>query len=460
MRTQFLFVGLLSAVAGMLVGTTGCDNITAGQPTDSTAPPRLKHVFIQDARYRFGFPNRASVVDLVPNPNPASCTNTNPINPCLFSFLIDQASPDVQCVNNLCTDPLSVPATGVPLALSGTVVGGAPDMRDPGGGQQIRFVFDKVLANGIEMVMMDPTKAPGTTDTYSIEAGLLELDDATGKEVSSEKYYDNGGSPNFSADLELVPLGPAIVIKPKVALDDATTYTLKITKPGDIKDRTGNAAVGADGNALPTSFTFKTENLTSVEGAFMGSQYAGNTANAFFANAGPPPLDYPVFIDGTMNPVAPITAKIAPNEVIQISFYAAILGDGTKVTVTGPTNKALGFSDRGSDATMCTKSDGGGYVLDVMNSDTGDPTTAKPVDWAAGDYTLVVKVPSATGKSTFTSTTMKFPVAGMDVTDTSMDGNIATSDPAGLAVIAAACAMKTPGPACAGHLLPAQCAMP
>ena len=76
MRTQFFFVGLLSAVAGGLVGTAGCDNITAGQSADTSAPPQLVHAMIQDARYAYIYPNRASALDILDNNNTRSCTIT------------------------------------------------------------------------------------------------------------------------------------------------------------------------------------------------------------------------------------------------------------------------------------------------------------------------------------------------------------------------------------------------
>ena len=57
-------------------------------------------------------------------------------------------------------------------------------MRDPGGGIQIRLVFSKVLDNSIETVTMDPTKAPGTTNTYTLTPGLVELDDQSGMPVA------------------------------------------------------------------------------------------------------------------------------------------------------------------------------------------------------------------------------------------------------------------------------------
>src|SRR6202012_6035221 len=121
-----------------------------------------------------------------------------------------------------------------------TLLGIPMDNRDPGGGIQVRLVFDKILDASIETVTMDPTKAPGKTDTYKLEDGLVELDDESGMPVPSFNYYDNGGSPQYSADLELVPIGPAIVIKPTQILDPHMTYTVKIGNPGDIKDKEGN----------------------------------------------------------------------------------------------------------------------------------------------------------------------------------------------------------------------------
>src|SRR5207248_1225387 len=184
---------------------------------------------------------------------------------CLNEFLVAQVAPDVHCLaSGVCADPLKIPASGVPVPLGLPLLGAAPDNRDPGGGIAIRLVFDKVLDNSIEMVAMDPTKAPGKTDTYTIVPGIVELHDAADKVVPSVIYYDNGGSFQYSADLELVPLGPAIVIKPKATLDAATKYTVKILNPGAIKDRQGNAATALGGGALPSSISFTTEDLTAA----------------------------------------------------------------------------------------------------------------------------------------------------------------------------------------------------
>ena len=426
MRTQFFLVGLLSGVAGVLVGA-GCDNITAGQTTDTSAPPQLVHAFIQDARYLLAFPNRGSALDILDNNATRSCqiiqaaTAKDPaLDTCINEFLVDQLAPDVHCLAaGSCNDPIKIPSTGVPVPLGAPIIGAAPDMRDPGGGIAIRLVFDKVLDDSIETVMMDPTKAPGKTDTYVIMPGLVELDDAAGMPVKSVIYLDNGGSPQFSADLELVPLGPAIVIKPTGSLDAATKYTVKILNPGAIKDRQGNAAVGLGGGALPTTLSFTTEELTPANAGAFPSDAAGGNG-----------YDYPDFTG---------TAEITPNEVIQVSFFEAFLGDSTTVAIkSGCTGaKPIAYSERGNDPTMCTMGEPGGYpVLDIVNSDTGDVTTGVPVDWPAGPCTLTITVPDINNKSMATMD-LDFTVAGTDETDPMVDPNIASQ-----------------------HVTPAQCQMP
>jgi hypothetical protein len=422
MRTQFFLVGLLSGVAGVLVGA-GCDNVTAGQTTDTSAPPQLVHAFIQDARYLLAFPNRGSALDILDNNATRQCqiiqasTAKDPqLDTCINEFLVDQVAPDVHCLAaGTCNDPIKIPSSGVPVPLGAPIIGAAPDMRDPGGGIAIRLVFDKVLDNSIETVTMDPTKAPGKTDTYMIAPGLVELDDPAGKAIASTIYLDNGGSPEFSADLELVPLGPAIVIKPKTSLDARSKYTVKILNPGAIKDRQGNAAVGLGGGALPTSLSFTTEDLTPAAAGTFGVS----------------PYDYPDFTADTV--------EITPNEVVQIAFFEAFLGDSATVTIkSGCTGaKPIAYSDRGADPTMCTMSEPGGYpVLAVVNTDTGVLATAQPVDWPAGDCELTITVPDINGASMFTAD-YAFTVAGMDETDPMVDPNIASQ-----------------------HVTPAQCQMP
>ncbi|HEY2749283.1 MAG TPA: hypothetical protein VGL86_31915 [Polyangia bacterium] len=342
---------------------------------------------MQDARYLYAWPNRASALDVLDNNTPYNCTITSPatstaaqVDTCINEFTVDFVAPDVSCQpSGICNDPFKIPSTGVPIPLPGDLILGYDDNRDPGGGIQVRLVFDKVLDDSIETVTMDPSKLPGQTNTYMVEAGLVELDDGTGAPVDSAIYYDNGGSYQYSADLELVPLGPAIVIKPKTYLDPHTTYTVKIGKPGDLKDREGNAATALGGGALATTYKFTTEDLHS----------AADAADV----VGFGPYDYPAGYGLT---------TITPDEVIQTTFFGNIAGDSSTVTVnSGPSGiKPIAFSERFNDPTMCptaTSGDPSGFLLDIVNSDTGDLTTALPVDWPNGDYDLTVTTPAADG---------------------------------------------------------------
>lgn len=443
MRTQFLVVGLLSGIAGVLVGA-GCDNITAGQSTESTAPPQLVHAFIQDARWLVAYPNRGSALDLLDNNTPRSCfiscTGDCPMDPvsmstpdqldtCINEFLVDQVAPDVHCIpsapgskTGTCNDPLKIPDTGVPVPNSDTLIGVDPGMVDPGGGFQIRFVFDKVLDPSIETVSPNGSNTPGATLNYTLMPGIVDIINVDDNNTSlidpnagiTQTYYDNGGSSKYSADVELVPLGPAIVIKPATPLDAATNYTVKLMNTGGvIKDRAGNAAVGLGGGPLPTEFSFKTEDLTpAAAGAFATDAANGNG------------FDYPDFTQGP--------PTIAPNEVIQIAFFEAIKGDSATVKVSSGCGNAkpIAFAQRGGDATMCTKADPGRTppgvppILNVVNSDTGDAATATmSVDWPMGDCTLTISVPDINGRSTFTQD-YAFTVGGTDVTDPMTDPNI------------------------------------
>ena len=439
MRTQFFFVGLLSVVAGALVGTAGCDNVTAGQPSDSKAPPQLVHIFVQDARYLLAYPNRGSALDILDNnttrPCTISCKGNCPADPttkmapaqldtCINEFLVDQLAPDVHCLDTgVCNDPIKIPPSGVPVPGPMELLGIPMDNRDPGGGMAIRLVFDKVLDNSIESITPSGSMTPGATNKYAIVPGIVELDDEAGKPVDSYMYYDNGGSFEFSADVELVPLGPAIVIKPKAPLDAATTYTVKILNPGALKDREGNAAVALGGGALGTSYKFKTEDLTAANQGNFPTDAAGG--NGF---------DFPDFTAGG--------AMITPNEVIQISFFESVAGDSTMVAIKSGCTGAhpVAYSERFNDPTMCTKADpgvdAGSYpVLDIFNGTTSDVATAMPMDWPAGDCTLTITVPDINGKSMFTED-ISFTVSGMDETDPMVDPNIESQ-----------------------HVMPAECAM-
>ena len=418
MRTLIRLGALCIVVAGTAGTTSGCDDVSAGHPAESSAPPQLVHVLVQDARYFLAFPNRGSALDLLDNNNTRACVitqaataKTPQLDTCINEFLVDQLAPDVHCTEaGVCNDALKVPSTGVPVPASLTLLGAAPDSRDPGGGVQIRLVFDKVLDDSIETITPSGSMTPGMTNQYSLAPGIVELDDGAGKPVKSVMYYDNGGSPQYSADIELVPLGPAIVIKPMAPLDAATTYTIKLLSPSALKDRAGNSAVALGGGALPSALKFTTETLTPTSGGAFASDLAGG--NGF---------DYPDFNAGA--------AIVAPNEVLQIGFFEAFAGDAATVTVKSGCvgAKPIAYSERGSDATACTKADPGGYpVLDVVNSDSGIVASGKPVDWPMGDCTLTITVPDAAGSGAPYSADYTFTVSGADETDPMVDPNIAS----------------------------------
>ena len=351
-----------------------CDD-SAGQPAEPTTPPRLTRITIQDVRALLGNPSpvtgfvqRNSVVDLLDSGAPQACSDTQP---CVGQYTIDYTSPDFSCVKNACSDPLRVPAAGVPLSVP--VV---PTRGDAGSGMAIRIVFDKLLDGSIETVTSDPTKPPGQTLSYALAGGIAELDDASGAEVPTQKLYDNSGSPTFSSDIMIAPFGPAIVLKPIMPLEPATTYTIKLPAPSRLVDRSGRAAVGPDGNAFGASYSisFTTEPLTA------------NPAGSF--------------PDFTTSPT-----KIAPNQIVQFAFWEPIDETTAQVTMTGPSGvAALAYADRGGDATMCAAVP---WLLDVVNAPGGTPA-----DWPAGDYTLSLTVKDASGKSSLAVAQQKLTVAG------------------------------------------------
>jgi hypothetical protein len=362
---------------------SACDDTTAGQPIDSTAPPRLVHLTVQDVRGlqgnaspAVGFVQRNSVIDLLDDAPAIACSDTNP---CVGQFNIDYTVPDFGCSasgagqSGTCNDPLKVPASGVPLSVPLGVNG------DAGSGMQIRLVFDKLLDGKIVTVTVDPTKPPGKNFSYVLADGIVELDDATGAEVPSVKIYDNGGSSTFTSDLMLAPFGPAIVVKPKAPLAPATSYTIKLLDPSLLVDREGNAAVDANGNALPKPFVAK----------FTSEPLTANPAGSF--------------PDFTM----PVTLK--PNQIVQLAFWEPVDEATAQLVVTGPGGAvaALAYSERGSDPTMCMASQNP-WLLDVAHTVAG----GLPADWPAGDYTLTLTIKDATGGSSAATGTLSFTVAG------------------------------------------------
>jgi hypothetical protein len=409
MRTQFLFVGLLSIVAGGLVGTAGCDNITAGQPSDPSGPPQIVHIMIVEPRYNGG--DRAVAVDLVDSAAPQACSD---VLPCVPQFNLGFVTPDVSCSattpgqQGTCNDPLLVTSAGVPLF----VPVGSAAQGDAGSGTAIRVVFNKVLDNTIETItpakdtMGNPITTPGKTLVYDLVPTVAKLVDPTNKEVSSKKILDNGGSPTFTSDLILAPLGPAIVIKPKAPLAPKTKYTIQLDGSA-IKDRQGNTGVDQAGAPLgtPYSISFTTENVTLQTGL----------------NAPNGSTTYPEFTQPALVTMGACDAKtpgacIAPNEVIQLNFWTTVndpaaAGSMTTVSVTGPGGATVmveAYLDAGSDTTMCANNTNPN-MLDVF------PVTAPGVaaaGWAAGNYTMTVNAQSDMNPAAIYTKTLNFTVAG------------------------------------------------
>lgn len=400
MRTQFLMVGLLS-VAGGLVGTVGCDDNHSGQPSDPSGPPQIVHVMIVEPLDN----GRASAVDLVDSQPPVAC---NDLLPCTAQFNLGSVSPDVSCsvtgtaTMGVCNDPLMVTSAGVPLFVPFPL----PAQGDAGSGTTIRVVFNKVLDNRIEMITPaldkagNPVTTPGKTLNYDLVPTVAKLVDPAGKEVPSKKILDNGGSPTFTSDLILAPLGPAIVIKPKAPLVPKTKYTIQLDG-SQIKDRNGNLGVDQNGSPLGTPYTlsFTTESVVL--------QTAVNAPNG---SATVPEFTAPSMVMG--GKCVAHTSCIAPDTVIQLNFWTSVTdAPPTTVTVTGPGGPVMveQFLDNGSDPTMCMANQNSN-VLDVY------PVTAPGVPvatgWAPGDYTMVVHVVSDQNPMASYDNTLKFTVAG------------------------------------------------
>lgn len=425
MRTQFLYVGLLSMVAGGLVGTAGCSDITAGQSSDPSGPPMLVHLVIQDAIFS-GSPSaqRTHVTDLLDNSTPLTCSDTQP---CVTQFIEGFHVPDFSCscatmptsdpavflcgagVTGTCNDPLKTPATGIPIFtnLSGV------DPGDAGSGMQIRAVFSKLLNNSIEAVTIDPTQAPGATDTYTLKDGILTLLDGKMMPVPAVTIYDNTGTPgigtNFPSDLLQVPLGPAPVLKPMAPLDPKTTYTFQM-QTGMLKDRTGNAVADAAGQPLPATYTmqFTTEDITRRSGTS-------------FPKAFPTP-------DAMTMP-----ASIAPNNIFRFSFWSVMdVATAKVVKFTGPTGTSAAnlefFTSQGAGSGAPMDNPAAKCKVGAMSKPTASVRIAfvsapgVPAEWPAGTYTLDFTIQDRNHVSTYDTKTLTFAVAGKD-SDTTMDAN-------------------------------------
>jgi hypothetical protein len=386
MRTLSRLAVLCVVVAGTGGITTGCDDTSLGHLKDPAGPPRLIKALVQDSAFVGGPPvERGAVADLLDTAPPPSCSD---LNPCINQFLVAQNTPPLDCSDpsgGVCIDPLAVPSAGVPLNA---------------GASAIRLVFNKLLDASIESVTVDANGAPTGAKPYTLASGIVELLGPDGAPVAgTTAFWDNSGSPEFTSDVILIPFGPAIVILPG-SLDPSTAYTIRI-HPARLKDRDGHPAADAAGAVLtdPTDLRFTTEPITPN-----------------------PDLSFPDFS------TAPAT--LAPNEVLQLAFFATLDETTVALTATGPAgfDPALveAYADRGSSPAMadCAAAENDAVLDFVYTSGAG--AARMPADWPAGDYTLSFTVKDSGGRSTYSSPPLHFTVAGADA-DPTTDANAAAA---------------------------------
>ena len=426
MRTQFFFVGLLSGVAGVLVGTAGCDNITAGQSADTSAPPQLVHVMIQDARY-FVWRSRTAA-------RRSTSSTTTPTRACTIHARQCRRRRRIPAARHLHQrvprrparsrrplprrGRLQRPAQDPGDGRAGSASADAPRRRDPtcairAAASQIRLVFDKVLDNSIETVMMDPTKAPGSTNTYTIMPGHRRAR-RRGRQARRERHLLR--QRRLAAVLGRPRAGSARPGHRHQAegarSTPATKYTVKILNPGALKDREGNAAVGLGGGALPTTLTFTTEDLTPANAGNFPSDAAGG--NGF---------DYPDFTARRCRPSRRTRSSRSASSRPSPATSATVT---VKSGCTGA--KPIAYSERGNDATMCTEGrDPGGYpVLDIINSDTGDIDDGVPgPSWPRGRlHAAHQRSRTSTASSTFEADSRSRSSRTDETTDPMVDPNI------------------------------------
>lgn len=281
MRTRaFTVAGLLGMALGIGFGFgLGCSDLTTGTVADDPGPPKLSRLMIQDELPAGDLGNATDLLDTGPL---ATCSDNLP---CVSQPTIDgNLYPD--CTMGVCPDPLHFDA-------STKIAIGALEGGELYGGNQIRFVFNKLLDPAIQTLSMDAMGRP----VYGLVDGLVELDlKSTGARVDTYNYWDSSGA-LVTSDVINQPYGPAIVMKPRAQLSPNTTYTIKLTS-SMIKDHNGiGPAADARGNPLPSPFTidFTTEDLRVL----------GSTPNVVTLSMGMP-------------------RNIRPDDVIQFHFNAGV----------------------------------------------------------------------------------------------------------------------------------------
>lgn len=371
MRTQFLYVGLLSmTLAGGLV-SAGCDSNHTGQPSDPSGPVKLVRAIIEDddSASQGAGGERGIATDLLDKPGtPLSTAVSCDVNlkPCLTQYNFNFSPPDFSCSSDTGTGTCADP-----LAPTGTVQIEEPDGLGGSGGVQIRLVFNKLIqASKIETITPIAGANPGMNETYALNAGVVDLMGPDGV-VSTTQYWDPSGSPVNTSDVIVNPFGPAIVIKPNAPLLTSTNYTI-VVHTGTITDRKGNPMGDQNGNVLTGDYSlpFTTEALTELASS-------------------PAP-------DATT-----MVTTLATDGVLSFTFQADLAdptaaGNFTYTLTPAPPAGDIVFAylDQTQDPTtmMCTPTVPGGTLHITLATAAG-----VPVAWPAGDYTLAFTVKSLGG---------------------------------------------------------------
>jgi Big-like domain-containing protein len=341
MRTQYL-------LAALLVASAGCESTKSGQDSEPPGAVRIMRVMVQDA---IPLGARGVAMDLLDVPGSALSTAVacDDVNPCTAQYNIQYNVPDVSCRGGLCTDPLR--AGNAPLTPPET------HRRGELGGTQVRIVFSKLLADGVENT-----------------PNLIEVDDWTGAAVAGMIYWDPSSSVT-TVDPVVSPFGPAIVFKPNAPLAPHATYTIKLAP--SLRDRQGHAVADQSGNVLAGPFTmsFTTEDLAIIALT-------------------------------TTTDVTAAGLSLKPDEILQFGFNAGVDAATVACTVTsGTTTVAVRpYSEAGAACGSAVDA----TVVDLVAADG----TGAAIDWAAGSYSIgCTGKDNASGAGTF-SLAGSFTVAG------------------------------------------------
>jgi hypothetical protein len=364
MRTQFLYLGLLSMSLAGGLASAGCDDNHTGQPGDPGGPVKLVRIMVQDSEQPGPVGSATDLLDTAGSPLSTAVACDTDLNPCIPQFTLGGTTVSFTCVPTAmgamtgpgtCPDPLQ---PGKVQTLS--VPSSWPQNAGAEGGLQIRLVFNKLLNNGIEDLKVDPTQPPGSNLTFALKSGITELDASDGTEVSSAKYWDNSGSYTGTSDPVNIPFGPAIVIKPHNPLATSTTYQIVI-HTGMVQDRKGNGMADQVGNPLTGDFKLKftTEPLNVLS---VAPNIAASTPVALATD------DVLQFLFNTsVNDATPNPPKGMP------SLITVVDANNANVPV-------LVYHDQGSSGACAVNP----TSLDVVPVDT----TGMPTAWAAGSYTV------------------------------------------------------------------------